>query len=249
MVEFMGKIVEATANGVERLSEEVTEIKSKIADLDKPLTVNDIEEIADRTEPGNLLNILDKPLAEEAVEYDKDGFRTLTEEEKKELHKNTDWADKAEGIQGCKINDDGVIKYPCRNEELAGTKNPIGVEYEKRIVEIGGYQVEVVMPKFDSAFDVQLPDELCKGKDKAQFQECNRQLYDAIQNDSELVKKFTPDQIDQIKDGMTKGTAPEGYTWHHDAETGKMQLVDSDIHNNSRHTGGKPLWGGGNGNR
>ncbi len=105
------------------------------------------------------------------------------------------------------------------------------------------------MPKFDSAFDVQLPDELCKGKDKAQFQECNRQLYDAIQNDSELVKKFTPDQIDQIKDGMTKGTAPEGYTWHHDAETGKMQLVDSDIHNNSRHTGGKPLWGGGNGNR
>ncbi len=103
MVEFMGKIVEATANGVERLSEEVTEIKSKIADLDKPLTVNDIEEIADRTEPGNLLNILDKPLAEEAVEYDKDGFRTLTEEEKKNFIKTLIGQIKRKEFRGVKL--------------------------------------------------------------------------------------------------------------------------------------------------
>ena len=182
----------------------------------------------------------------EASEYDEFGFRPLTEEEKQELRENTNWPDKAEGIEGCKINDEGVIKYPCRNEELAGKENPItGVKYEKRIVEIDGYKVEVVMPVFDSKFEVQLPDELCLSKDKEQFKECNKQLYEAIQKDPELAKKFTPEQIEQIKDGMKNGGAPDGCTWHHDAEKGKMQLVDSDMHGDSRHTGGRTLWGGG----
>ncbi len=183
----------------------------------------------------------------EASEYDEFGFRPLTEEEKQELRENTNWPDKAEGIEGCKINEEGVIKYPCRNEGLAGKENPItGVKYERRIVEIDGYKVEVVMPAFESEFEAQLPDELCLSKDKEQFKECNKQLYEAIQKDPELAKKFTPEQIEQIEDGMKNGGAPDGYTWHHDAEKGKMQLIDSDMHGDSRHTGGRTLWGGGN---
>lgn len=186
----------------------------------------------------------------EASEYDEFGFRSLTEEEKQELRENTNWPDKVEGIEGCKINNEGVIRYPCRNKDLAGKENPItGVKYEKRIVEIEGYKVEVVMPEFESVFDAQLPDELCLSKDKEQFKECNKQLYEAIQNDPELAKKFTPEQLEQIKDGMKNGGAPDGYTWHHDAEKGKMQLTDSDTHGDSRHTGGRMLWGGGNDNR
>jgi RHS repeat-associated protein len=31
---------------------------------------------------------------------------------------------------------------------------------------------------------------------------------------------------------------PKGYTWHHHQEKGRMQLVDSDIHSKTGHTGG-----------
>ena len=58
-------------------------------------------------------------------------------------------------------------------------------------------------------------------------------------------RNFSEEQIEQINEGITKGGAPDGYTWHHDAETGKMQLVDSDLHGDSRHTGGRAIWGGG----
>ena len=193
---------------------------------------------------------LDEVIDEELEEYDENGFRDLTESEKQDLISNTGWPDKTEGIQGCKINREGVIKYPCRNENLAGKVNPItGIEYEKKIVEINGYKVEVVAPKFESIFDVELPDDLCQAKDKEQFKECNKQLYDKIQKNPEFAKQFTAEQIEQIKDGVTSGGAPDGFVWHHDVEKGKMQLVDSDIHFDTRHTGGKTLWGGGNQNR
>jgi hypothetical protein len=182
----------------------------------------------------------------ESLEYDEDGFRPLTEDEKTELIEKLGWEDKAEGVQGCKINEEGVIIYPCRNSDLAGMENPLtGVKYEKSIVEIKGYKVEVVMPKFDSQFEANLPENLIQAKDKSQFCECNKQLYEGIQENPELAKKFTPEQIEQIKDGITSGGAPEGYTWHHDAQVGKMQLVDADMHGDSRHTGGNTLWGGG----
>lgn len=31
---------------------------------------------------------------------------------------------------------------------------------------------------------------------------------------------------------------PEGYTWHHHEEVGKMQLVPEDLHDEVKHTGG-----------
>jgi hypothetical protein len=182
----------------------------------------------------------------EKLEYDEDGFRPLTEDEKKELMEKLGWKDNKEGLQGCKINDEGVIRYPCKNRGLDGKEHPeTGVKYEKCTVEINGYKVEVVMPKFESEFDINLPENLIQAKDKEQFCECNKQLYEAIQENPELAKKFTPEQIEQIKDGITNGGAPDGYTWHHDAQVGKMQLVDSDIHAASGHTGGNAFWGGG----
>jgi hypothetical protein len=158
-----------------------------------------------------------------------------------------------------KENDDGTIdeetgfeekeveRIPTRNEALEGQNHPeTDVPFEARTVEnADGEMVEVVVPEFDSKFDAQLPEELYTETDYKQFKECNSQLADAIENDSELSEQFTPEQREQIADGET----PDGYTWHHDAEKGKMQLVDSDEHAKTGHTGGREIWGGGSDNR
>ena len=134
-----------------------------------------------------------------------------------------------------------------RNESLNGDRHPItGVSFERKTVEdADGNEVTGVFPVFDSEFDSQLPDELLQSSDREQFDECNKQLKEAVENDPEFAAKFTPEQLEQIMNGET----PDGYTWHHNEEKGKMQLVDADIHAQTGHTGGKTIWGGGNENR
>ena len=134
-----------------------------------------------------------------------------------------------------------------RNESLEGDRHPItGVPFERKTVEDSdGNEVTGVFPEFDSDFDAQLPEDLYEASDKEQFAECNKQLKEAVEKDPELAKRFTPEQLEQIKNGDT----PDGHTWHHNEEKGKMQLVDSDIHAKTGHTGGKTIWGGGNENR
>lgn len=137
-------------------------------------------------------------------------------------------------------------KIDCRNEGLAGKEHPeTGVKFERKTIEVNGKLYEVVVPKFESEFEAELGEELQTESDAKQFKECNRQLKEAVQNDPELRKKFTEEQLEQINENET----PDGYTWHHDAEVGKMQLVDSEIHAKTAHTGGKAIWGGGSQNR
>lgn len=185
---------------------------------------------------------IDKPLSNDNSE--KKETRPLTEEEIKDLQKKTGWTD--EQISKCTIDEDGVIHYKCDNEHLEGKKHEgTGIEYVRRTVDVNGVTVEVVVPEFDSLLDVQLPENLLKESNPKQFKECNSQLKDAIEKDPELRNKFTKEQIEDIMDGKT----PEGYTWHHDVETGKMQLVKSEDHDRTvggaAHTGGKSIWGGG----
>jgi len=140
-----------------------------------------------------------------------------------------------------------VKRIPTRNEGLEGKNHPeTGVPFDTKVVENSdGELVEVVVPEFDSEFEAQLPDELCEANDNTQFDECNKQLKEAIENNPELREKFTDEQIEQILDGET----PDGFTWHHDAEKSKMQLVDSEVHAKTGHTGGRSIWGGGTKNR
>lgn len=130
-----------------------------------------------------------------------------------------------------------------RNESLKGDVHPItGVPFEeKTVTDAEGNKVTGVFPEFDSQFDAQLPDDMLQASDAEQFGECNKQLKEAVDNDPELAKEFTPDQLEQIKNGDT----PDGYTWHHNEEKGKMQLVDSETHARTGHTGGRSIWGGG----
>jgi len=137
-----------------------------------------------------------------------------------------------------------VIK--CRNEELAGTEHPsTGVPFEKRQVEVEGKQYEVVVPQFEYEYDAQLPENKLKETDRIQFKECNAQLKEEIGKNQELRNKFDDEQLEQIEDCDT----PDGYTWHHDADVGKMQLVDTETHQKTGHTGGRAIWGGGTDNR
>lgn len=134
-----------------------------------------------------------------------------------------------------------------RNESLEGDRHPItGVPFEKKIVELpSGEKIEGVFPIFKSLFDAQIPKEKYYDSDASQFKECNKQLWNAIQNNPELKSRFSETQLEQIKDGITDGTAPDGFVWNHNEEPGKIQLVDFDPHAKTGHTGGRALWGGG----
>lgn len=130
-----------------------------------------------------------------------------------------------------------------RNEGLEGYSHPItGVPFEsKTITDAEGNEVTGVFPVFDSRFDAKIPSDLYEASDKRQFSECNQQLAESIEKDPEAGDRFSPEQLEQIKAGDT----PDGYTWHHNEEPGKMQLVDFDVHAGTGHTGGRAIWGGG----
>lgn len=203
----------------------------------------EITEMISKSDIGNVIKAFEN--VKECKLNDLTDFRPLTDDEKVTIKEKTGWSDKI--LDDCLINNDGVVKFPCKNEKLAEQKHPeTGVEYVTKIVDVNGVKVEVVSPKFESKFDAQLPDDLLKEKDKDQFKECNKQLYEKIQSDPEFAKQFSEEQIEQIKDGITKGGAPDGYVWHHNEESGKMQLVESDVHAKSGHTGGRVIWGPGN---
>ncbi len=142
--------------------------------------------------------------------------------------------------------EDRPEQIKCRNEDLAGQNHPeTGVPFERKQIEVDGKQYEVVVPEFDSSYEAQLPDNMYEASDREQFKECNSQLKNGIESNKELREQFDEEQIEQIEDGDT----PDGYTWHHDAESGKMQLVDTETHQRTGHTGGRSFWGGGTDNR
>ena len=204
-----------------KLAKEMTNKSMDIAELDKPLSIVKINDSSEKRET-----------------------RHLTEDEKNDIQQKTGWSD--EQMKKCTIDEQRVIHYKCDNQELEGRKHEgSGVEYVRKNINVNGVKVEVVVPDFDSAFDVQLPEELIKESNPKQFKDSNQQLKDAINKNPELREKFTENQIEDIMDGKT----PEGYTWHHDADIGKMQLVETKMHDRTQggaaHTGGKSIWGGG----
>lgn len=144
-------------------------------------------------------------------------------------------------------NSEGQInQLKCRNEELEGQEHPeTGVPFVKRQVEIEGEQYEVVVPEFESLYDARLPEDLYEASDHVQFKECTAQLKEEVKSNKELREMFDEEQLEQIDNG----DVPSGYTWHHDADAGKMQLVDTEAHQKTGHTGGRFIWGGGTDNR
>lgn len=130
-----------------------------------------------------------------------------------------------------------------RNWELAGDVHPeTGVPFVKDTVQLSDGTVrEGVFPEFNATYETTLSDELLKATDYQQSRYSNEQLREAVAGDPSLKERFNETQVQQIGEAET----PDGFTWHHHQETGRMQLVDTITHLRTGHTGGKEIWGGG----
>lgn len=192
------------------------------------------------------LNALDRPILEQVdarSECEEIEARPLTQEEK-------DYYKEMVGCSGsllenATIDENAKIYLKTINESKEGQTGENGVKYERKTVEINGVKVEGVFPQFNSAIDVQLPEQLIQARDSAQAEYANEALKEKVNNDSEFAKQFSDEQLEQIENGET----PDGFTWHHSEEYGEMQLISTEDHQNNRHTGGKAIWGGGKENR
>lgn len=132
------------------------------------------------------------------------------------------------------------------NEGLVGSTHPVTeVPYVRKTVELGDWSIEGAFPKFDSIYDCELPEDFYSTTDAIQFDEANSQLLDEIKDNDELRNQFSADQLEQIENGDT----PDCCTWHHKEDPGVMQLVSTEIHQKTAHTGGRSIWGGGSLNR
>ncbi|WP_425448523.1 HNH endonuclease [Dethiothermospora halolimnae] len=182
------------------------------------------------------------------------GLETLTFRElEKEGLKNSsfDIPKFSEEVESYKIDSfeeaDKPLYLDSRNEELEGHKHPeTGIKFnEKKVELLDGREVTGVFPEFETPFQIQIDESLYNVSDRKQFEVCNDSLKKAIASDMGLKNKFTKDQIEQI----IGDEVPDGYTWHHNEEPGVMQLVDTEVHGQTGHTGGRFIWGGGSKNR
>ncbi|MBU8907667.1 HNH endonuclease [Desertibacillus haloalkaliphilus] len=201
----------------------------------------------DDTDHDLVLDNLDKTLYSDSqlehLQADLDQNTTLTQFEIKDgmynHDTNSDYIDET-----LKPEIDGhVEKIDTVNSDLEGTVHPeTGVPYESNTVQLAdGTFVEGVFPVFDSAFDAIIPAEHFESSPYTHAQIANEQLAAAVAQDPSYESQFNDMQLEQIQDGET----PDGYTWHHHEELGKMQLVETEPHEQSAHTGGMSLWGGG----
>jgi hypothetical protein len=101
-------------------------------------------------------------------------------------------------------------------------------------------------PEFKTHFEILLDgSHIGTGNRVAHFKAANQALLEAIQKDPNLARvlELPPETISRLP-SLSK--APEGYSWHHHQDVGRMQLVHGDTHRLSiPHTGGMAIWGGG----
>ncbi len=167
--------------------------------------------------------------------------RQLTPMENRYVQEKTNMSDQT--LKDCMYNvETGNVRLKCINEDLAGKRHEVtGVEYKEKVVDINGINVEGVFTEFESIFDGQLSEENILARDYIQEREFIGQLKEALVSSPELKSKFSDIQIQMIENGHI----PRGFTCHHAPERGNMQLVNTDIHSKTSHTGGRAIWGGG----
>ena len=216
----------------------IKEIASKLQpELSKILESIDVNSID--------LNELDRPILEQVdAKRECEGeARPLTQEEKDCYREKIGCSGSL--LENATIDENGKVYIKTINESKEGQTGENGVLYERKTVVINGVEIEGVFPQFNSAIDVQLPEELIQARDSAQAEYANEALKEKVDSDPEFAEQFNDEQLEQIKNGET----PDGYTWHHSEEYGEMQLISTEDHQNNRHTGGKAIWGGGKENR
>lgn len=177
--------------------------------------------------------------AETVVQIETPEFRPLTEEDAKTIQEITKISDAT--LKDCTINENGVVRLSCINESKLGEASE--VPYVEKTINVNGVEIQVIVPELpDVLYEFIIPKELYLADDYELFKYCTEQLKSAIDNNPELAKQFSTQQLEQIMNGAPRIS---GLTWHHGAECGRMQLVPTKMHSDFRHTGGKAIWGGG----
>lgn len=163
--------------------------------------------------------------------------RELTEEEKQHFRENNCSENLIESIY---VDAEGNYRIKSRNQELEGKTHPeTGVPFVDKTLIIAGCEVHIVEPKFPSAFECEIDPEKWKSGDREIFKDCTEQLQNYLEEHPEMKEKFNEQQLEQIKNGEPY---IKGYTWHHTEEPGKMQLVETNVHARTGHTGGNSIW-------
>jgi hypothetical protein len=139
------------------------------------------------------------------------------------------------------------IEIETINDNLEGGLHPETlVEFERENITLPTKEgISGVFPEFESLYTVQLPEDMFFESDHTHFSYANEQLSKELESNTLLLREFSQSQINEISVDKT----PTGYTWDHDEEVGRLELVDKEIHANTAHTGGRSLWGGGTNNR
>lgn len=81
----------------------------------------------------------------------------------------------------------------------------------------------------------------------AQFRYANERIGTLLRDHPGLADEMglTPAQANHFMRQPPYSDPPDGLTWHHHQDTGRMQLVEYGEHAAHRHTGGMSIWGGG----
>lgn len=133
---------------------------------------------------------------------------------------------------------------PTINRHLEGSvHSETQVPFNSKEIVIDGNSEIGVFPDFSEhvAYETRLPENLHESSDIEQAKYCNEQLRQDFEKGGRDLEQFSERQQAQIHNRDT----PDGYTWHHNEDPGRMQLVDSEVHDKTGHTGGRSLWGGG----
>jgi hypothetical protein len=139
----------------------------------------------------------------------------------------------------------GAEGIETRNDHLSGFEHAeTQVPFEAKVVELpNGDVVEGTFPVFESDFSVLLREDVYLESDDVHFAIANDTLYQSIQGNPALAVDLglAPHDIEALSLNITPG----GYVWHHAEDPGVLQLVEEETHENTGHTGGRSLWGGG----
>lgn len=115
--------------------------------------------------------------------------------------------------------------------KLAGKKHPVtNVPFDNK-----GFPIFDKFSTYETRLDIS---DFRNASYKEQMKMASRDLANAINKGYVSKNKFTPSQLEAIYRGESK---IPGFTWHHNQDTGKMQLIDSDIHKNTGHIGGEGM--------
>jgi hypothetical protein len=154
--------------------------------------------------------------------------REVTDIEAHKLYNPHMWRTELEATYGKENVTSSTLQRPgTRGYYLAGTKDiKSGIVYDIRS-----------NPDFTSVMTYEAflqPKEFYNKSRTYHMRAATRKLRTDIQSGNVDATKFTNTQLIDIIRGKAK---IENYTWHHDQQARRMQLIDSDDHNKAPHSG------------